>query len=45
MTTNVPDRTPDQAVEFMPLDSWMTDETTPLTRHPSDPATVPTGTP
>ncbi len=32
-------------LKSLPLDSWMTDETTPLTRHPSDPATVPTGTP
>ena len=29
----------------LPLDPWMTVETTPLTRHPSDPAAVPTGTP
>jgi muconolactone delta-isomerase len=32
-------------LKSLPLDSWMTDETTPLTRHPSDPATAPTETP
>jgi muconolactone delta-isomerase len=32
-------------LKSLPLDSWMTDETTPLTRHPSDPPTVPPGTP
>jgi muconolactone delta-isomerase len=25
-------------LKSLPLDSWMTDETTPLTPHPSDPA-------
>jgi muconolactone delta-isomerase len=27
-------------LESLPLDAWMTVETTPLTRHPSDPATT-----
>jgi muconolactone delta-isomerase len=25
-------------LQSLPLDPWMTDETTPLTPHPSDPA-------
>jgi muconolactone delta-isomerase len=28
------------ALKSLPLDTWMTVETTPLTRHPSDPATA-----
>jgi muconolactone delta-isomerase len=27
-------------VEALPLDPWMTTELTPLTPHPSDPATM-----
>jgi muconolactone delta-isomerase len=27
-------------LKSLPLDSWMTVETTPLTRHPSDPAMI-----
>jgi muconolactone delta-isomerase len=29
-------------LESLPLDAWMTAQTTPLTRHPSDPATAKT---
>jgi len=47
MTTHVPEGTPDQAagpaemraiLRSLPLDPWMTVQTTPLTPHPSDPA-------
>jgi muconolactone delta-isomerase len=27
-------------LKSLPLDPWMTVETTPLSRHPSDPATI-----
>jgi muconolactone delta-isomerase len=32
-------------VESLPLDAWMTTEITPLTPHPSDPATPPAASP
>jgi muconolactone delta-isomerase len=49
MTTHVPAGTPDRAVDAaemaaiertLPLDAWMTVQTTPLSRHPSDPANL-----
>jgi muconolactone delta-isomerase len=46
MTTHVPEGTPETAVDeaamaavlaSLPLDAWMTEQTTPLSPHPSDP--------
>jgi len=35
----------EEILASMPLRVWRTDEVTPLSPHPNDPATAPTGTP